>query len=265
MKERVHDILQAAAPDQRLSRAFDIFLIVLIFLNAVALVLSTVQEIHDVAPLGFRIFEMVSIAFFTLEYLLRVWCCTVEERYASPVWGRVWYAVSPLALVDLVAIVPFYVAILGGFTALDLRLLRTVRLLAQVARLSRYSSGIRTLARVMRDRGHQLLTVIMVLTVLLLIASSLMFFAEHKAQPDKFANIPQAMWWSVITLTTVGYGDAVPVTVPGRLLAGLIAVLGIGLFALPAGILGSGFVDELRRSREQPMICPHCGGEVPHE
>ena len=183
MKKTVHDILQAATPDNRVSRAFDLFLITLISLNAVALILSTVQEIHEVAPQAFRIFEVVSIAVFTTEYLLRAWCCTEEERYASPLWGRLWYAISPLALIDLMALVPFYVAVFGGFSALDLRLLRTVRLLAQVARLSRYSSGIRTLARVMHDRGPQLLTVIMVLTVLLLIAASLMFFAEHKAQP----------------------------------------------------------------------------------
>ena len=184
MKAKVYDILQAAEPGQRLSRAFDLFLIGLISLNAVALILSTVDEVHDPAPFAFRVFEVVSISIFTLEYLLRVWCCTVEERYASPVWGRLWYAVSPLALVDLLAIVPFYVALFGGLTALDLRLLRALRLLAQVARLSRYSSGIRTLARVLHERGPQLLTVIMVLSVLLLIAASLMFFAEHRAQPE---------------------------------------------------------------------------------
>ena len=266
MKETIHDILQAATPDNRASRVLDVFLISLISLNAVALILSTVEEIYDAAPLSFRILEVVSIAVFTVEYLLRVWCCTVEARYASPVWGRLRYAVSPLALIDLMAVVPFYAALFGGFSGLDLRLLRTLRLLAQIARLSRYSSGIRTLTRVMHDRGPQLLTVIMVLAVLLLITSSLMFFAEHEAQPEKFASIPQAMWWSVITLTTVGYGDAVPVTTAGRVLAGLIAVLGIGLFALPAGILGSGFVDELRRTREeQPLVCPHCGGEIHRE
>ena len=265
MKEWVHDILQAGAPDQRLSRAFDIFLITLISLNAVALIFSTVDEVHDVAPLAFRVFEIVSIAVFTAEYLLRLWCCTVEERYASPLRGRLLYSLTPLALVDLAAIVPFYVSLFGGFSALDLRLLRTLRLLAQVARLSRYSSGIRTLARVLHEKGPQLLTVIMVLAVLLLIAASLMFFAEHRAQPEKFDSIPHAMWWSVITLTTVGYGDAVPVTTWGRMLAGLIAVLGIGLFALPAGILGSGFVQELRQNDNQPIICPHCGGEIPHQ
>ena len=265
MKEKVYDILQAAEPGQRLSRAFDLFLVSLISLNAVALILSTVDEVHDPAPLAFRAFEIISIAVFTVEYVLRLWCCTVEERYSPPLLGRLWYAVSPLAMVDLLAIVPFYVALFGGFSALDLRLLRTLRLLAQVARLSRYSSGIRTLARVLHEKGPQLLTVIMVLGVLLLIAASLMFFAEHKAQPETFDSIPHAMWWSVITLTTVGYGDAVPVTTWGRTLAGLIAVLGIGLFALPAGILGSGFVQELRRSNNQHIICPYCGGEIHHE
>ncbi len=264
MKETIHDILQASTPDNRASRAFDIFLITLISLNAVALILGTVEEVQRIAPRGFRLLEMVSIAVFTAEYLLRLWCCTLEPRYASPVLGRLRYACSPLALIDLAAVAPFYVGLFGGVGGLDLRLLRTLRLLAQVARLSRYSSGIRTLARVLRDRGHQLLTVILVLAVLLLITASLMFFAEHRAQPDKFASIPQAMWWSVITLTTVGYGDAVPVTALGRVLAGIIAILGIGLFALPAGILGSGFVEELRRrGEEQPTVCPHCGGELP--
>ena len=103
----------------------------------------------------------------------------------------------------------------------------------------------------------------MVLLILLFMASSLMFFAENEAQPDKFSNIPQAMWWSIITLTTVGYGDVFPVTLGGRFLAGLIAIMGIGLFALPAGILGSGFVEEIRRGREAPVICPHCGMELP--
>ena len=191
MKERVHDILQAASPEDRVSRGTDIFLIGLISLNAVALILGTVEQIHDTAPLAFRVFEIFSVGVFTVEYLLRVWCCTLDQRYSSPVWGRLRYASSPLALVDLLAIVPFYMALFGVFSALDLRLLRTLRLLAQVARLSRYSSGIRTLARVLHDKGPQLLTVIMVLGVLLLIAASLMFFAEHRAQPEKFASIPK--------------------------------------------------------------------------
>ena len=164
------------------------------------------------------------------------------------------FAITPLALLDLLAILPFYGQLLG-LRGLDLRVLRSVRLVARIARLTRLSSGFNTLVRVVTAKRSELSTVIVVLLVLLLLASSLMYFAEHEAQPDVFSSIPQTMWWSIITLTTVGYGDMTPVTFAGRLLAGLMAVLGIGLFALPAGILGSGFVDELDRNR----ACPHCG------
>ena len=264
MKQRIYKLVEEAAPGDRSSQAFDIFIISLISLNAIALIVGTVEEIHQVSPQAFRIFEIVSMAIFTVEYLLRVWSCTANPRYAHPVFGRLRFIVSPIALIDLLAILPFYVVFLVNLHGLDLRFLRAVRLLARVARLSRYSSGLRTLARVIHAKRSDLLTVIMVLSLLLLMASSLIFFAEKEAQPDKFANIPQAMWWSIITLTTVGYGDAVPVTVAGRLLAGLIAILGIGLFALPAGILGSGFVDELKKSTDTPRICPHCHKEI-HE
>ena len=262
MKKRVYEIVEEAAPGNRASEVFDIFIISLIALNTVALIVGTVEEIHQVAPQAFRVFEIISVAIFTVEYLLRVWSCTADPRYAHPASGRLRFIVSPVALIDLLAILPFYMVLLVNLRGLDLRFLRAVRLLARVTRLSRYSSGLRTLARVIHAKRSELLTVIMVLSILLLMASSLIFFAEKEAQPDKFANIPQAMWWSIITLTTVGYGDVFPVTVAGRLLAGLIAIVGIGLFALPAGILGSGFVDELRKSTDTPRICPHCNKEI---
>ena len=262
MKKRVYEIVEAAAPGNRASEVFDIFIISLIALNTVALIVGTVEEIHQVAPQAFRVFEIISVAIFTVEYLLRVWSCTADPRYAHPASGRLRFIVSPVALIDLLAILPFYMVLLVNLHGLDLRFLRAVRLLARVARMGRYSSGLCTLARVVHAKRSELLTVIMVLSVLLLMTSSLIFFAEKEAQPDKFANIPQAMWWSIITLTTVGYGDVFPVTVAGRLLAGLIAIVGIGLFALPAGILGSGFVDELRKSTDTPRICPHCNKEI---
>ena len=262
MKKRVHQILEEAVPGDRASRAFDIFLISLITLNAVALILGTVEEIHELSPQAFFTIEVVSVAIFTVEYVLRVWSCTVDPRYAHPVTGRLRFMVSPIVLVDLLAILPFYVALFPNLHKLDLRLLRAVRLLARLARLGRYFSGLRTLSRVVHAKRSELLTVLLVLTILLFIASSLMYFAENGAQPDKFANIPQAIWWSVITLTTVGYGDVVPVTVMGRLLAGVIAIVGIGLFALPAGILGSGFVEEIRRSTDTVRVCPHCNREI---
>ena len=263
-KNSVYEILEKASPGNRSSEIFDIFLISLISLNAVALIMGTVEEIHQVSPLAFRIFEIISVAIFTVEYLLRVWSCTTDPRYAHPVLGRLRFAVTPMAIIDLLAILPFYLVPLVNIHGLDLRFLRAVRLMARVARLSHYSSGMRTLARVLYNKRSELLTVIMVLSILLLIASSFMFYAENEAQPDNFANIPQAMWWGIVTLTTIGYGDVVPITTAGRLIAGVIAVMGIGLFALPAGILGSGFVEEIgKRDADTTIrICPHCGNEI---
>ena len=264
LKQRVYEIMEVAGPGDRGSRAFDIFLITLISLNAVALIVGTVEEVNRLSPLAFNAFEAVSVATFTVEYALRVWCCTVDLRYSHPVWGRIRFMVSFLAIVDLLAILPFYLALapFPGVDDVDLRIFRAVRLLARVARLGRYSSGVRTLLRVIEDKRSELVTVVLLLLVLLVMASSLMFFAEKEAQPDKFANIPQAMWWSIITLTTVGYGDVFPVTVGGRIVAGVIAIVGIGLFALPAGILGSGFLEEIQSRTSAIRVCPHCGEEI---
>ena len=264
IKKRVHRTLERS--DGGFS-GFDVFIITLICLNVVVLIVETVEEIHEVSPLAFQAFDTISVAIFTVEYVLRVWSCTVDEKYGHPVWGRLRFAVTAVVFIDLLAILPFYVALLAPVGLLDLRILRflrAVRLLARIARLSRYSSGLRTSVGVIHAKRAELITVVVFLSILLLMASSLMYFAESEAQPDKFANIPQAMWWSIITLTTVGYGDVFPVTAGGRLLAGVIAILGIGLFALPAGILGSGFMEEMNRRRQEPRRCPHCGGEI-HE
>ena len=259
IKRTVYEIIEEAAPGNRASQIFDIFLITLIFLNVVALILGTVEEIYQVSPRAFYLFEAISVAIFTVEYLLRVWSCTVNPNYAHPVLGRLRFIVSPLVLTDLLAILPVYIVLFVNLHGLDLRFLRVVRLLARVVRLSRYFSSMRTLGRVLHNRRGELLAVVSALLLLLVMTSSLMFFAEHEAQPEEFANIPQAMWWSIITLTTVGYGDVFPITAAGRLLAGLIAIVGIGLFALPAGILGSGFMEEIGKDRNAPRICPHCG------
>ena len=262
-KRRVYEILEVAKQGDRLSAASDIFLIALIAFNAMALILGTVEGIYNLSPFTFRAIEAVSVGIFTVEYMLRVWSCTSDPKHPHPIMGRLSYVLAPLQVIDLVAILPFYFVFFFDLGGLDLRFLRAVRLLARVGKLGRYSSGVQTLGRVLHAKRNELLTVVLVLTILLVLASSFMFFAEKEAQPEKFANIPSAMWWSVITLTTVGYGDVFPVTIAGRIVAGMIAIVGIGLFALPAGILGSGFLEEIQ-SRDKPLqICPHCGEEIP--
>ena len=252
IKARTHRVLESTSANP-LDRSISILLSAIIVLNVGALIIETVDGVYRISPGLFWKIEAISVCIFTIEYGLRVWSCTADPRYPHPIYGRARFVITPMALLDLLAILPFYGGLLG-LSSLDLRILRTVRLLARTARLARLSSGFNTLVRVVTAKRGELSTVIAVLLVLLLLTSSLMYFAEHEAQPDLFSSIPETMWWSIITLTTVGYGDVYPITVVGRILAGLMAVLGIGLFALPAGILGSGFVDELGRNH----VCPHC-------
>ena len=257
MTGRVWEIVESGRDADRASAAFDLFILASIVVSIVGLVLGTVERYDARAHEIFVVIEVVTVGIFTVEWLLRAWGCVDDPsgRYSHPLWGRMRYAVSPMALVDLLAILPFYIVLVVPIAGLDLRFLRVVRLAARVARLGRYSTTISILGRVLRNTRGELAAVFGVMALLLLIASSLMYFAENKAQPETFASIPASMWWAIITITTVGYGDAIPVTTFGRVLTASLAVLGIGLIALPAGILGNGFVEESRRSRESAIWC----------
>ena len=262
MKHRIHEILEHTLPNDRPAQVFGVFIVSLISLNVVALIFGTVDHIYQSAPWAFQAFEAFSVAIFTAEYALRIWACTTNAKYRKPVVGRIRFAIAPVMVLDLLAVLPYYALLIFSIHGLDLRVLRAVRLMVRLARMGRHSTGFTTLARVVNHKRGELGAVIVVLGALMVMTSSLIYFAEHEAQPDKFPNIPRAMWWSVITLTTIGYGDVFPITTVGRMLAGTTAILGIGLFALPAGILGSGFVDELRKNGESRIICPHCGRQI---
>lgn len=218
-------------------------ILVLIMLNIVALVLESVAGIRESAGRFFTVFETLSVVVFTVEYIVRI------TRLQG---NRFKYALTPLMLIDLIAVIPFYLP----FIYADLRFLRVFRMFrfARVAKFARYSNALQTLGRVVSSKKEELLTTFMFLLILLLLASCLMYYAENDAQPDAFASIPHAMWWAVATLSTVGYGDVCPTTVIGKLLAGTIAVLGIGMFALPTGIIGAALTQEW----DKDLRCPHC-------
>jgi voltage-gated potassium channel len=260
-RERVYYLVE---PGDDSGRFIDASILVLIILNVVALILETIPGMYAQAPRAFQVFEQFSLVIFAVEYAVRLWSCTAMPAYAGPVRGRLRFALRPLPLVDLVAILPLFMPLLG----LDLRFVRVVRLfrLLRVLKLARYSSALRLLGRVVYGKRDELTSIFFVLIILLVLSSSLMYLAENGAQPEVFSSIPTTMWWSVITLTTVGYGDAYPVTAIGRLIASMIAILGIGMFALPAGLLGAGFVEELADRRDEAANpdrpqrrCPHCG------
>ena len=260
-KRRTWELLEREIGESRLDYAVDLSITLLIVFNVLAVMLETVTWIDEPYHPFFVAFELFSVAVFTAEYLLRLWSCTADARYAEPVRGRLRYATRAMPLVDLLAVAPFYLE----FIAVDLRLVRALRLfrLFRIFKLARYADSMRTLGLVLRSRREELLVTLFVVVVLLVFASSAMYYVENEAQPEQFSSIPASMWWGVATLTTVGYGDVYPVTTAGRFLGAGIAILGVGLFALPTGILASAFSEELqKRRRKEAVVCPHCGKEV---
>lgn len=240
--------------DHPWSDGFDVFIMSLIAVNVVVVMLATVESLYAAHTRFFVVFEAVSVAVFTAEYVGRLWTCTLDPAHADPVVGRLRFAGRPLLVIDLLAILPFF---LSGFLV-DLRFLRSLRLLRffRLLKLARYSESMRRFGYVLREKREDLTIALAATTILLLVASSLMYFAERSAQPEAFSSIPEAMWWGVVTLTTVGYGDVYPVTPIGRTIGAIIAVLGVGLVALPASILASGFIEGEEHSGGH---CPHCG------
>ncbi|WP_231116981.1 ion transporter [Pseudodesulfovibrio alkaliphilus] len=233
-----------------------IFLMALILLNIAALILETVREVSLVFEFWLKAFEWLSVGIFTVEYLARLW--VGGPGRAQGLAGRFRYALTPLMLVDLLAILPVYLPLLLPTDLIFLRALRLMRLM-RVLKLGRYSEAIQIFCRVVVQKKEQLVVACIAVLILLMIASSLMFYLESEAQPEAFSSIPQSMWWAIVTMTTVGYGDVYPVTGMGRLLASVIALLGIAMFAVPAGILSAGFVEHGDAGKTGDTVCPHCG------
>jgi voltage-gated potassium channel len=245
-KRRIYEVLEVAHPDDRLSRVVDRSLIALIVLNVAAAIIETVEPIHIRYQAQFWAFEVFSVAIFSVEYILRIWICDkhLSLMHHGPLKARLKFAVTPYALIDLAAILPFYLALFMPFA--DLRLLRIFRLL-RLLKLLRYSPALASLARVFKNERRALVGSLLIVMALLLISSTVIYYIERDVSPEAFGSIPQSMWWALATLTTVGYGDVVPLTPLGKMIGGLVMILGVGIFALPIGILASGFSTEIQR------------------
>lgn len=261
LKTKIHLILKEKIEQSLISKIIRYFLIFLIVTNTIVVSLESIRTLNERYKIIFLFFNIFSVITFTLEYILRVWSCTVCESYQHPVWGRIRYMLTPLAIIDLVAFLPFYLP----FFHADLRTIRLLRLITflQILKVARYSYTLKIFGKVLKKQKDELILTLTIVVFILLASSNLMFYLEHEAQPDKFSDIPSAMWWGIITLTTIGYGDVYPVTPGGRFLGGIVALLGIGLFALPAGIIASGFTEVLSQQKtdnNSPVkVCPHCG------
>ncbi|MFW5857479.1 MAG: ion transporter [Planctomycetota bacterium] len=255
IRGRVWRILDTPEEGDRISRAFDLVMGGLITLAVGAVVAETVPALQESYGKAFNIFEWITLTVFATEYLGRLWTCKESARYAGA-FGRLRWMASPMAIIDLLAIAPGFIP--GG--VVDMRFLRAIRLI-RLFRLTRCSQSMRLLSRVIADSARQLLVALVGALILLVCASSVLYFMEGEAQPEAFGSIPKAMWWGVVTLTTVGYGDVYPVTIGGKICAAFVAFLGVGMFALPAGILAGAFEVALEKEK-RARICPHCGNEI---
>jgi voltage-gated potassium channel len=273
-----YELLHSPEVETKLEHYVRGLISLLIGLSVAAVVLESVKEIHDAIHPQLYALEWFSVGVFTIEYLMRLWSVIEMPKYRHPIFGRIRYIFTFHAIIDLVAVLPFYLPRLISADLLLLRGLRLLRLL-RVLKLGRYSVSLGILARVFTRKREELVVSLLVISLILLISSSLMYYLEHEAQPEAFPNIPAALWWGVATLTTVGYGDVYPITAIGKFCAAIIAILSIGLVALPSGIIVSGFVEEMhhrQEAREQARHqhdgehhhegevkrCPHCGQEL---
>jgi len=255
---KIIEISEPGSEFEKISKIFDAFILTLILTNIIAVVLGTVSAFRIKYSDFLYYFEIVSVIIFSIEYVLRLIVCTENNKYKKlsqkkiifpNLLARLHYLISPFAIIDLLAILPFY---LPMFISFDLRFIRILRLfrILRLLKAGRYTRSIKALGRVIQQKKMELLTTFVMMLMMLLMASSFMFYVENQAQPNIFSSIPATMWWGIATLTTVGYGDVYPITLLGKFLAGLIAVLGIGIVALPSGILASGLIGEFDNLKE---------------
>lgn len=261
-KKDVHILLHPELGNSKWDKFLNAFILTLIVLNVVAVMLETVHPLYKQYKTAFDTFDLISVIIFTIEYILRVWSSNVEKKYAGSVKGRLKYMLTGGALIDLLAFFPWYLHHIIGF---DLRVLRILRLLRflRLFRLTAYTKSAQMIFNVFSSRIKELLLSLLLAIFLIIISSCIIYFAEHNVEGTQFTSIPATLWWSVVTLTTTGYGDMYPVTAIGRALTGVIMLTGVAFFALPAGIITAGFLDEMRIIRKgKNYKCPHCGGDI---
>jgi len=280
LKVRINRALNPGEDDSKL---VDTLIIILISANVLAVMLETepwpavaviVKEfgINYEAPFTpdyqgfFFYFEWFSTAIFSVEYILRLWVCNLDPRFARR-FGRLRYSLTPMAIIDIVAILPTFLPHL--IEVVDTRIARAIRMfrLVRILKIGRYAYAVQTLTGVISRKKEELAITGFVLVMLLILCSSLIYFIEHDAQPQGYPSIAQSMWWSIVTLSSVGYGDVYPITAAGKFVGSIIILLGVGFVALPTGILSAGFLEHMRekkRGKDAEVFgyCPHCGEQL---
>lgn len=247
-RQRVHALVFPSAYGGRIHQYFDTFIAAWVMISVMAVIVESVHSINYLLHMELIVIDALAVGIFTAEYCLRLYCCVEDPRFASPIKGRIRQAKSPSMVIDLLAIVPFFLEALLHHL-IDLRFLRIFRLM-RLLKLTRYTGATATLAKVIAREWPVMAAAAFIMVLLVILTASLGYLFEHEAQPEKFENIPQSIYWAVITLASVGYGDISPVTPAGRVITIVLALIGIGIFAIPAALLSSAFSDQLHKERD---------------
>lgn len=248
-RQKVHALVFPSQYGGTMQHIFEVFIAIWVLLSVLAVILESVKSINYVLHLQFVILDAVAVAIFTVEYAMRIYSCVEEPGYKGAFLGRFRQAKSPSTFIDLLAILPFFLEVFLHHL-LDLRFLRVFRL-ARLLKLTRGSDATAVLVKVVVREWPVMSAATFIMLLLLVLTASLGYLFEYDAQPEKFENIPTSIYWAVITLASVGYGDISPVTPMGRAMTSILALLGIGIFAIPAALLASAFSDELVKERDQ--------------
>ena len=259
IKQRIYEIIEKSKDGDKAGLVFNYFIMALICLSLIAVIISSIDSIQNLYSKQLLWFEYFSISIFTVEYIFRIWTASYKYKNSKLPFFR--YIFSFMGIIDLLAILPSYLPFVINIDLRYLRILRLFRLL-RILKLNRYNNSLDLLGRVLKNEKDKLIMTMFIMFILLLFASSTMYYLENQVQPDKFTDILSTLWWAVATLTTIGYGDVYPITPLGKILGGIIAILGIGVIALPSGIISSGLIQEVSRSKSNKKTCPHCGKEI---
>ena len=266
MKAKIYNILEKEG--SKYNRIFEFIIVTLIILNVVAIGLDTLRDLGPGMDFVLRIFEYFSITVFSIEYLLRIYIADLTHPAKTKLRSVLRFMFSFFGLIDLAAILPFYVPFIIKADMRFLRILRLIRFM-RIFKLSRYNYTLQLIWDVVREKKSEFIMTIFISILMLLVSAFVMYYVEGPYQPDKFKNIFAALWWAVGTLTPIGYGGFEPISTTGKVISSIVALLGIGLIALPTGILSAGFTEKLsqrdrnkEQNQEKKQICPHCGKEI---
>lgn len=272
MKLKLYNLLENER--SRANVIFETFIVTLIILNVVSIGIDTLRKVDPGLRFILNFFEAFSIVIFSIEYILRIYISDLTHPAGNKFKSRLRFIFSFFGLIDLMAILPFYIPFIIRADLRFLRILRFIRFF-RIFKLSRYNSTLQLIWDVIKEKKSEFLMTIFISFLSLLISAFLMYYVESPVQPDKFQNIFSSLWWAVATLTPLGYGDVAPITTFGKVISAFVAIIGIGLIALPTGIISAGFIEKISRDKpdeenvmkkinkkSEKKYCPHCGKEL---